>query len=58
MAFVKFQGMKTEQDTELAHAVGSQMKQMGDLNMGNRSITNALLFLSCYMGGKKEYKVW
>lgn len=30
MAFVKFQGMKTEQDTALANAVGSQMKQMGE----------------------------
>ena len=30
MAFVKFQGMKTEQDTVLANAVGSQMKQMGE----------------------------
>jgi hypothetical protein len=58
MAFVKFQGIKTEQDPILANAVESQMKQMGDLNMGNRSITNALVFLSCYMGCKKEYKVW
>lgn len=30
MAFVKFQGMKTEQDIVLANAVGSQMKQMGE----------------------------
>lgn len=30
MAFVKFQDMKIEQDTALANAVGSQMKQMGE----------------------------
>lgn len=30
MAFVKFQGMKTEQDTVLAKTVGSQNKQIGE----------------------------
>lgn len=30
MAFIKFQDMKTEQDSVLANAVGFQMKQMGE----------------------------